>query len=164
MPLALDAAHLRKALPLAENALARIATAEPWRLAVTSFEPWMALAVLPQAMNSFVVSLMNASEGGVHRHASERALWGYCSLHHLLLALADKHIRIRQIADKMLRRFVASEADRTKEQCADIGQLLMLLTVAPRPWGEILDPVLSETFARNVLWVDREKTKNLEYM
>merc|ERR1719240_1987822 len=33
----------------------------------------------------------------------------------------------------------------------------MLLTVAPRPWAEVLEPLLAECFARNVLWVDRER-------
>merc|ERR550514_887760 len=62
----------------------------------------------------------------------------------------------------MLQRFTKSEAERTKDQCADIGQLLMLLTVAPRPWAEVLEPVLAESFARNVLWVDREKIAPLD--
>merc|ERR1719375_1016483 len=56
----------------------------------TDFAPWMALTVLPAAMNAFVVQLMEQGTryGSIARHASEKALWGYCSLHHLLLALA----------------------------------------------------------------------------
>merc|ERR1719428_201520 len=107
---------------------------------------------------------MNASSEGVQRHASERALWGYCSLHHMLLALAEKHIRIRQIADHLVADFVRSDRSRAKDECADLGQLIMLLTVAPRPWAEVLEPVLMEAAARNVLWVDRAKTKPLDRM
>merc|ERR1719191_2231462 len=113
-------------------------------------------------MNSFVVSLMNAAESGVKRHASERALWGYGSLHHLLLALAEKHVRLRQLADYLVGDFVRGEAARSKHNCADLGQFLMLLTVAPRPWAEVVEPVLMEAAARNVLWVDRAKTKPLD--
>merc|ERR1719191_658405 len=113
-------------------------------------------------MNSFVVSLMNAAESGVKRHASERALWGYGSLHHLLLALAEKHVRLRQLADYLVGDFVRGEAARSKDECADLGQLIMLLTVAPRPWAEVVEPVLMEAAARNVLWVDCAKTKPLD--
>jgi hypothetical protein len=157
LPLALDARHAQKALPLAEKAIAGV-------LGATTFEPWMVLAVLPQAMNSFVVSLMESCKDGVRRHASEKALWGYCSLHHLLLALAKKHIRIRQLADRLVSRFLDSEASRTKEECADLGQLLMLLAVAPRSWKELAPSLLQEAFARNVLWIDREKPKPLHAM
>ena len=57
----------------------------------------------------------------------------------------------------MISEFVASHVNRAKDKCADIGQFLMLLTVASRPWAEIVEPVLAETFARNVLWVGRDR-------
>jgi hypothetical protein len=45
-------------------------------------------------MNAFVVSLVQEGEktGCIPRHASERALWGYCSLHHLL------HVRTQLVS------------------------------------------------------------------
>merc|ERR1719282_1845862 len=79
------------------------------------FEPWMALAVLPQLMNSFAVSLMNAKDG-VTRHSSEKALLGYCSFHHMLLALAARHPCIAQVAEDKLSSFIRSEDGRHKSQ------------------------------------------------
>ena len=66
-------------MPLAEESIAKL-VAGNGAAKDGRFKPWMALAVLPQAMNSFVVSLMNASKevqgiGGVIESMSGER-WG----------------------------------------------------------------------------------------
>merc|ERR1719146_433562 len=94
--------------------------------------------------------------GRIPRHASERALWGYCSLHHLLLALAETYPDLKAIAAGLVKNFVASPASRTKASCPDLGQLLVLQTLAAEPWDKLAPPLLAEAMARNVMWVERE--------
>merc|ERR1719207_175220 len=124
----------------------------------TDFAPWMALTVLPAAMNAFVVQLMEQGTryGSVARHASEKALWGYCSLHHLLLALAETYPELKALATCMVKEFVAAPENRTKVSCPDLGQLLVLQTLAAEPWDALARPLLAEAMARNVMWVERE--------
>jgi len=63
MPLVLNAEHGRRAMPVLEQALAALACGQDMGTRQRrTFEPWMALAVVPQLMNSFVVSLMSASD------------------------------------------------------------------------------------------------------
>merc|ERR1719482_1400276 len=125
----------------------------------TDFAPWMALTVLPAAMNAFVVQLMEQGTryGSIARHASEKALWGYCSLHHLLLALAETYPELKALAACMVKDFVAAPENRTKVACPDLGQLLVLQTLAgEEPWDALAAPLLAEAMARNVMWVERE--------
>jgi len=155
LPLALEPRHFQRARPRIEAAIALVATQGQRGAA---FAPWMALTVLPAAMNAFVVSLMQQGEkaGRIPRHASERALWGYCSLHHLLLALAETYPDLKAIAAGLVKNFVASPASRTKASCPDLGQLLVLQTLAAEPWDKLAPPLLAEAMARNVMWVERE--------
>merc|ERR1712232_504838 len=119
----------------------------------------MALAVIPQLMNSFVISLMSATCGGngsdtVARHASERALLGYCSFHHLLLALRQRHPSIGQVATKKLQAFVRGE--RSKSDVPDLGQLLVYMAVTEDVrWCEVVAAVVNESHVRGALWLLR---------
>merc|ERR550514_155104 len=102
----------------------------------TDFAPWMALTVLPAAMNAFVVQLMEQGTryGSIARHASDKAL-----------------------AACMVKDFVAAPENRTKVACPDLGQLLVLQTLAgEEPWDALAAPLLAEAMARNVMWVERE--------
>merc|ERR1719395_93924 len=132
----------------------------------TDFAPWMALTVLPAAMNAFVVQLMEQGTryGSIARHASEKALWGYCSLHHLLLALAETYPELKALATCMVKDFVVAPENRTKVACPDLGQLLVLQTLAAEPWDALAAPLLAEAMARNVMWVERDNSCfNAEY-
>lgn len=56
------------------------------------FHPLMAFELLAGLINTMVVELMNFAESGeeVRRHASEKALEGHSSFHHMLLYFAKK--------------------------------------------------------------------------
>jgi ubiquitin-protein ligase len=156
LPLVLDGSHVQRALPIMEQSLARLATGCSVH-AAAAFEPWMALAVLPQLMNSFAVSLMNA-KAGVTRHASEKALLGYCSFHHMLLALAVRHPCIALVAQTKVGNFIRSPSTRHKSEAPDLGQLLVYVALTEDVcWSDIADPVLEECGARSILWLFREK-------
>mmetsp|Transcript_77165 Transcript_77165/g.200769 ORF Transcript_77165/g.200769 Transcript_77165/m.200769 type:complete len:901 (+) Transcript_77165:77-2779(+) len=156
LPLMLDGSHMQRALPILEQSLACLAAGGIKQNNTAScFEPWMALAVLPQLMNSFAVSLMNSQEG-VTRHASEKALLGYCSFHHMLLALAVRHPCIAQVAQRKLRNFLHGQ--RHKSQTPDLGQLIVYCAVSEDiSWQNIARDVVEEAGVRSVLWLLRNK-------
>jgi len=156
LPLVLDGSHAQRALPTLKRALASLVLRKA--SASCDFQPWMALAVIPQVMNSFVVSLMrqdDCEEETVPRHASERALLGYCSFHHMLLALCARHSEIQQVATDKLRQFINGR--RLKEDVPDLGQLLIYMTVTEEvAWTELVPAVLHESQVRGVRWLLRD--------
>jgi len=157
LPMVLDGAHAQRSLPLLEQSLVALALGPS--KGARPFEPWMALAVLPQLMNSFVVSLMNAKDG-VTRHASEKALLGYCSFHHMLLALASRHPCIPQVAEEKLHGFACSESGRHKSKVPDLGQLLVYITLSESyEWHDLAPAVIRECSTRSILWLLREHPK-----
>lgn len=166
LPLVLDGSHARRAMPILECAIACLASKQRQTLraevdcATVHFEPWMALAVLPQLMNSFVVSLMNA-KGGVTRHSSEKALLGYCSFHHILLAFAMRHPSIFEVAQQKLSNFVYTPDGRRKSQTPDIGQLLVYRAISGEvmPWEDLARAITEEAGVRSVLWLLRDNPR-----
>eukprot|EP00931_Biecheleriopsis_adriatica_P009031 TRINITY_DN110144_c0_g1_i1.p1 TRINITY_DN110144_c0_g1~~TRINITY_DN110144_c0_g1_i1.p1 ORF type:complete len:962 (+),score=202.17 TRINITY_DN110144_c0_g1_i1:39-2888(+) len=155
LPLALNGEHCHKALPELERALIALACGPNSQ--EREFEPWMALAVVPQLMNTFVVALMSCNEDKgnvVPRHASEKALLGYCSFHHMLLALCQRHPSIAQVASQKLRAFVQGQRD--KSQVPDLGQLVVYMTLSESfGWQEVMSAVVNECHIRGVLWLLR---------
>uniref|UniRef100_A0A7S4WHF5 Uncharacterized protein n=1 Tax=Alexandrium monilatum TaxID=311494 RepID=A0A7S4WHF5_9DINO len=121
----------------------------------------MALAVLPQVMNSFVVSLMREEDvmtDEVPRYASEKALLGYCSFHHMLLALRARHPEIGEVAADRLRRFI--QGQRSKAHAPDLGQLLVYMAVTEDVrWEELAAAVLAESHVRGVRWLLRDRPR-----
>ena len=133
-----------------------------------------------KAMNAFVVSMMKTDDdadkkrrpmhgrdgaGGRRSrqgssskqtaalHASERALLGYCSFHHLLLAFCNRFPAMRKEANAMVARAIAGHTD--KDQLPDLGVFLALLTVTDQSWScpSLAWAVLGETLDRNVRWM-----------
>ena len=49
-----------------------------------------------------------------------------------------------------VKDFVAAPENRTKANCPDLGQLLVLQTLAAEPWDALAAPLLAEAMARNV--------------
>jgi len=162
LPLVLDADHARRAVPVLKKALASVVLRQP----SAEFVPWMALAVLPQVMNSFVVSLMKTEDllpvpddlagAAVPRHASEKALLGYCSFHHMLLALCARHPEIGKVATDRLRRFIRGQ--RSKAEAPDLGQLLVYMAITEDiRWEDVAAAVLAESHIRGVRWLLRDR-------
>eukprot|EP00930_Biecheleria_cincta_P045339 TRINITY_DN31259_c0_g1_i1.p1 TRINITY_DN31259_c0_g1~~TRINITY_DN31259_c0_g1_i1.p1 ORF type:complete len:916 (-),score=177.15 TRINITY_DN31259_c0_g1_i1:198-2945(-) len=158
LPLVLDGSHMQRALPTLEQSLVSLAMHDKSSVArMPTFQPWMALAVLPQLMNSFAVSLMNSKQE-VTRHASEKALLGYCSFHHMLLALCAKHPSIERVATKKLQNFIRREAGRHKSETPDLGQLLIYSAISREVrWQHIAEALVQEASVRSVMWLVREK-------
>jgi len=152
LPLVLDGDHASRAKPLLERCIARIVVGPG-----ATFEPWMILILYPAVMNSFVVSLVTTStESGPARHASEKALEGYCSFHHAFLYLSQQYPEVVQIATRRLQNFLSNETYRTKAETPDVGQLLVYLAITPAKsggWEALAPKLLEECFDRNVRWM-----------
>ncbi|GAQ84651.1 Ubiquitin-conjugating enzyme [Klebsormidium nitens] len=166
LPLLLDEQHCARALPLLKGTIAALAT-DPRRSKVTHvaildmarhFSPLDTLKVLPRLMNGMVVSFMkqDGSEKHVNLHASEKALLGYCQLHHMLLRLAQDYPVIQAAVDRALSRFHSNLSAREKNETPDLGELLVLLSVAKTggvTWASLAPAFVAESFDRNVLWL-----------
>jgi len=114
-------------------------------------------------MNSMVVELMNAAEKelSVSRFASEKALEGYCSFHHILLFFVKRYPMIQEYAEKQVYRFLSAYYYRHKRQVPNLGILLICLTLSRTGWDSLRKPLVMEDFDRNVLWL-LKKTPQLE--
>jgi len=114
----------------------------------------MVLDVLPKIMNTFIVLI--ADEG---ISASHKSFSGLIRAHRLFLALAAEFPSIKQVALSRLRRFAYNENARTKSECPSLGNLLPLMMIVDQKdfgWPHIRASYLSESLARNVLWVCKE--------
>jgi len=122
------------------------------------FTPSMCLDVLPKLMNSAVVRLMKAENGGkMQQHTSDAALSAYCAYHHILLALAERHPSLCDLAEEKVQRFIqAADTDRRgdlKSVCPNLGELLVMLTISHTSWEELAPYFVVETMTRNVKWM-----------
>ncbi|GAQ84649.1 protein with Ubiquitin-conjugating enzyme domain [Klebsormidium nitens] len=167
LPLILDDQHCARALPLLKGTIAALA-ANPRRPSLPradilrhSFSSLDTLKVLPRLMNGMVVSFMKQGSAGnkADLHASEKALLGYCQLHHMLLRLAQDYPALQTAIDRALSRFQSTPTARHKNETPDLGELLVLLSVAKTggvTWDSLAPAFVAETFDRNVLWLLRE--------
>jgi len=92
------------------------------------------------------------------RHHSERALEGYCAMHHLLLAIARQLPEVIDLAKRRVREFTSSDAARHKSTCPNLGELLVLAALVDElDWPSFAFPYLLESFDRNVRWYLRDQ-------
>lgn len=149
LPVLLGTDHSQRALPLAKTNLMRI-SGYP---VATAFDPMVVLTVLPKLLNQMTVSLMSADHG-TSLHASEKALLGFTSFHHLLLKLASEHPVIQERAEFWVHEFTRSPARRSKLVIHDLGEFLVLLYLCREgTWAKLANHFLEETFVRNVRWI-----------
>lgn len=139
---------------------------------------WLAARYLDffgKAMNAFVVNMLKNEEptqaardqdryrhggGGAAEaskqtalHASERALLGYSSFHHLLLVFCERLPMMRHVANEMVANALRGNTD--KNALPDLGVFLALLTVTDQSWSssQLAWAVLGEALDRNVRWI-----------
>uniref|UniRef100_A0A0G4I903 UBC core domain-containing protein n=1 Tax=Chromera velia CCMP2878 TaxID=1169474 RepID=A0A0G4I903_9ALVE len=154
LPVVIDESHWAHAKNKAERVLTQLVlnlkdVHPDW---VLSFKPEYVLKVLPPLMNSQVVDLM---KGGTH--ASTKALEGYCTTHHLFLQLCHDYPALQQALDAKARRFANSAAARHKFETPSLGDFIACLSVTDAvAWKDIAEPLISEVFDRNVLWILKE--------
>ena len=123
-----------------------------------TFDPATVLQVVPRIMNNLVVALMGNGKGADTRmtliHASENALLGYTSLHHMLLELAERYPSIQKDAEQQVRNFIANEGSRCKVVVPDLGMFVVLFSLLPTgAWKASVGAVLKESFDRSVFWL-----------
>ena len=119
------------------------------------FQPLMVLDVLPRLMNHMVVALMkeDTNSGIIPLHASEKALLGYCTYHHILLNLVNEFPEIQTKIDTLLEEFLKHDSRRVKKVTPDLGELLVWLSISSKvSWEQIANCFLQEFFDRTVMW------------
>eukprot|EP00484_Ammonia_sp_Unknown_P014855 CAMPEP_0197073344 /NCGR_PEP_ID=MMETSP1384-20130603/210556_1 /TAXON_ID=29189 /ORGANISM="Ammonia sp." /LENGTH=2115 /DNA_ID=CAMNT_0042512181 /DNA_START=59 /DNA_END=6403 /DNA_ORIENTATION=+ len=155
---------------------------------LSKFDHETALLALTAIMNQFVVQLMHSCMGHIEdgddddekkpdehtkgnytnsaeaKHASEKALVGYCAFHHLLLYLTLKYPKMKRIAEEKLGRFINDEAHRHKMHTPDLGKLLLNLVICYKySWDDLKESFIKEGNIRNIKWA-LQKYPDLEYM
>jgi Mg-chelatase subunit ChlD len=155
LPVYLSESHFQRALQPLEASLARMA---PQLLGDSSappvFQPLLVLEVLPRLMKTLAVLLV---DHGLQGPASEQALQGYCMLHRLFIALVMHYSELQSEIQRRLQQFVRYPRNRTKSVCPDLGLLVPLVAVSEQlGWVELIQALLGESFARQVLWTCRD--------
>jgi len=150
IPLYIHQEHGARALPLAEK-LFKDLYERP------SFTPILALNALSKLMNTTVVNMMKSVDdlesGELQMVDSIKALEGYMSFHHLLLAFAHQYPCLVEIANGNIKRFIEDPLCRDKEVTPDMGELLCTLAISEYTWEDFLPAWLQEGFQRNARWI-----------
>ncbi|KAK0464449.1 uncharacterized protein EV420DRAFT_1043553 [Desarmillaria tabescens] len=131
------------------------------------------LWVIYRMMNNTVVALMKscddvlttrngASSRATLLHASEKAVYSYCHLFHLLLCLSGSDLNIQQDATRKILDFIAQSGARVKARVPDLGEFIVLVTFVLAlgkgdvKWSILNGPFLEEAIVRNARWVLRD--------
>jgi len=135
--------HFQKSLPILRSSLYKIAR-EDFLLS--------ALEIFSKLMNTMVVLLV---DNGISE--LDQALSGYGMIHRLFVCLVAKYPVLKKTISQRLRSFISNEKSRTKQLTPNLGELMALLSVSTDVgWMDIIVPLISESFARSVLWVCRD--------
>mmetsp|Transcript_64770 Transcript_64770/g.163045 ORF Transcript_64770/g.163045 Transcript_64770/m.163045 type:complete len:928 (+) Transcript_64770:100-2883(+) len=149
LPLYFTAEHFLRAQRRFEKSILHLSP--HWR--TCRFNPFMILEALPKLMNTMIVLLCDKG-----LEASDRALDGYFLLWRLLRGAVEAY-GLQSEVERRLKDFL-SPSNRTKDRLPSMGDFLPLLSVQRSPssaWATLAQPVLEETFDRNVLWVCRDR-------
>lgn len=171
LPLYFTEAHFQRAIPALQQCIRKLAIVmsapassrrvpgKPYFAPSVSesspFTPLMVLDVLPRLMNTMVVLLVDQ---GVEE--MDQALHGYCQLHRLFVALVREYPKLRREIHRRLSEFVHNAESRDKSHCANLGELVPLLTVCEEVgWLDVVGPLMQESFSRSVMWLSRDLPK-----
>jgi ubiquitin-protein ligase len=109
-----------------------------------------AVKVCSSIMNSLVVEIMNARNNVT---ANDKFINGYFSIYRLLKQYSSENITCLEYVDAQLRNFTTSVGNRNKSKVANLGELLIYLTISDTcNWNTIKQFFLEESDARNVFW------------
>jgi ubiquitin-protein ligase/Mg-chelatase subunit ChlD len=158
VPLYINSEHGKYALPLAEKCLTTMWTDARLKFNKRStLTPATILETLTKMMNTTVVNMMKTVEdleaGELQLFDSIKALEGFCSMHHLLLAFTKKYPGIKDVATRKVKRFIDNPQMRDKEVTPDIGELMIDVALSDYSWDDFSPAWLQETFVRNARWI-----------
>ncbi|KAF9019003.1 hypothetical protein BDZ89DRAFT_1073372 [Hymenopellis radicata] len=128
------------------------------------------ITVIYRMMNNIVVKLMQSCDDVVQKtrhnstgllYASERAVYSYCHLFHLLICMARSDPSIIRDASTLVDRFIADPECRTKARVPDLGEFIVMVTLVMAhgdsvQWERLAPSFLEEVVTRNVRWVLKE--------
>ncbi|KAF0976756.1 hypothetical protein FDP41_004051 [Naegleria fowleri] len=143
IPIYIEEKHGQKAMYLAERAISIICTGS-----AKNFKPEMVLEVLPKLMATMTVEVMSN-----RKHASIKALRGYCHFFRLLLEFVKKYPQLLEKINASIKNFIEDEQARHKDVCPNLGEFLALVPVSDYSWKDVRDAYIQESFTRNVFWL-----------
>ena len=143
IPLYIDATHGKKCSHLIERAFSMICTGS-----TKNFEPKMVLDILPKLLSTMILEILKKK-----KHASVKALHGYCYFHRLFILLVEKYPKIKEMVTDIVSKFIKDPKYRHKDECSNIGEMLTLLSVSDYCWADIRDAYLEEANSRSIFWI-----------
>jgi len=157
IPLYINHSHGTHALPLAEKCILELWNTRGLEKSHRKINPELILNALAKMMNTTVVNMMKTVEdleaGELQMFDSIKALEGFTSIHHLLLAFCDKYPDIVTTATQRVKRFIENPIMRDKEVTPDIGELLIDVAISDYSWDEFSPAWIEECFIRNARWI-----------
>lgn len=114
-------------------------------------EPHMTLIkICSSIMNQLVVEVMNNKN---NLTANDKFINGYFDLYKLMTKYAEDDNKITQFANNELNKFIGNKQNRSKKSIANLGELLIYLTISNKfKWEDLSIPFQEECDARNFFW------------
>lgn len=157
IPLVINSKHAQRSIPLAEKYIMDIWSDKSIADRPRTLTDNIVLETLSKLMNTTVVNMMKTVEdleaGEIQLFDSIKALEGYTSFHHLLLAFVHKYPSIKHIANEKVRQFINNKLYRDKEVTPDMGEMLVNLAISDYSWDDFCPAWLEEGFLRNARWI-----------
>lgn len=157
IPLYINSQHGKLSLPLAEKCMVDMWTDPKIGNKRPKLTPATILETLAKFMSTTVVNMMKTVEdleaGELQLFDSIKALEGFCSMHHLLLAFANKYPAITEVASQKVKYFIENPEMRDKEVTPDVGELLISVALSSYTWDDFSPAWLEESFIRNQRWI-----------
>lgn len=106
--------------------------------------------VCSSIMNQLVVEVMNNQN---NLTANDKFINGYFTLYRLMKQYAKDDPKIVQFVDQELNQFINNPQKRSKKDVANLGELLIYLTISEKfIWNDISKQFQEECDARNFFW------------
>jgi len=157
IPLYINGEHGRRSLLMAEEYILHMWNCEELPVLHKRITADLILDTLRKLMNTTVVNMMKTVEdleaGELQLFDSIKALGGYTSMHHLLLAFCDRYPSIQIEANNRVVEFIKNPLKRDKEITPDIGELLIDLAISDYSWDDFSPAWIEEVFIRNARWI-----------